>query len=259
MDVLFLLMGLALAAAGWLLFRDYTRSLHGTYTARGKVVGIESGYCFSYGLGRRIPSFLPVIEYYWNGESAQFTALSPELVGTVQIGDQLSIQVSRSRRRRSRLGRALLVSLCPLTGLALVLLAGATQGGEGIDLSRFGLACLVLTVCFFIIVLYCRQLDESLPGDLPPGGTAARIRLCLQEPTAPRHWCRYRLARRQRARILYSRLLGGSCLAGGIVLMLAAFQNPGADWPASAQKGILDIKRSLSGYLTAGPEATLLR
>ena len=254
MDVLLLLMGLTLAAAGWLLIRDCTRFLYSAYTARGKVVGIEPGYWPRHISPEeyRIPGYFPVVEYYWNGESSLFTALIPEAVGVLQIGDQVNVQVSRSRRRKSRLGRGLVVLMSLLVCLLSLLVVAAVMQNRQVGLAHICLASLVLAVCLFIIVLYLRQQDESLPGGLPSKRQAAQVNLCLQEPTCPRHWTRYRVSRQQRSRILYSRVFGGGCMAAALVLVLASFQLVRPNWAEPAMNDLLGGKFQIWGSGATG-------
>lgn len=232
MDVLLLFMGLTLAAAGVLLIRDYSRALYSSYTARGRVVNIEPGYWprawlpEGYPRDQRLPAYFPVIEYYWNGESSRFTALIPEASSSLQIDELVDVQVSRSRRRHSRVGHNMLV-LVSLLGCSLLLLALAGLAGK-FDRSQVILVSLVLAVCFFILVIYLRQQDESLlPVPAPESGTRS---LRLQEPTAPRHWRNYRMSRYQRTRIIYSRLFGSGCVAAGILFVLLSLNLPHLDW-----------------------------
>ena len=163
MDVLLLLMGLTLAAAGWLLIRDYTRFLYSTYSARGKVVSIEPGYWpRPAGSGEaRKPGYFPVIEYYWNGESSRFTALMAEAMTSLQMGDLVTVQVSRSRRQKGRLGHGIMVLMALLGSLAFLLMLGAVIQSQRPDMVHVCLASIVLAVCLFIIVMYFRQQDGS--------------------------------------------------------------------------------------------------
>ncbi len=250
MDVLLLFMGLTLAAAGWLLIRDCTQFLYSAYTARGKVVGIEPGYWprHHHPEKHRIPGYFPIIEYYWNGESSRFTALIPEAVGTLQIGDQVNVQVSRSRRSKSRLGRGLVVLMSLLACLLGLLVVAAVMQHRQVGLAHVCLASLVLAVCLFVIVLYLRQQDESLPGGLPSKRQAAHVSLCLQEPTSPRHWARYRVSRQQRNRICYSRIFGGGCMAAAFVLVLASFHLLRSDWAEPAMSGLLGSNVQIWGH-----------
>ena len=232
MDVLLLFMGLTLAAAGVLLIRDYSRALYSSYTARGRVVNIEPGYWpkallpQGYPRDQRLPAYFPVIEYYWNGESSRFTALMPEASTTLQVDELVDVQVSRSRRRHSRVGHSMLV-LVALLGCSLLLLALAGLAGK-FDRSQVILVSLVLAVCFFILVLYLRQQDESLlPVPLPSSGAMS---LRLQEPTAPSHWRNFRVSRHQRTRIIYSRLFGSGCVAAGILFVLSSLDMPHLEW-----------------------------
>lgn len=254
MDVLLFFMGLTLAAAGVLLMRDYTRSLYSSYTARGRVVNIEPGYWPRAWLpqghprDQRLPAYFPVIEYYWNGESSRFTALIPEASTTLQVDELVNVQVSRSRRRHGRVGHNMLVLVALLVS-SLLLLTLAGFAGK-FDRSQVILASLVLAVCFFILVLYLRQQDETLLPMSPRPPESGTLSLRLQEPTAPCHWRNFRVSRHQRARIIYSRLFGTSCVAAGILFVLFSLGMPSLDWGKSTPYQALSGETSLSSLIS---------
>src|SRR5690606_28438990 len=81
------------------------------------------------------------------------------------------------------------------------------------------LVSLVLAFCLFVIGMYIRGQDESLASCQLLNRRASQVSLWLREPTAPRHWRRFWVSRRQRSRIVYSRLCGGGCVAAGLLLM----------------------------------------
>lgn len=255
MDVLLLFVGLTLAAAGVLLVRDYSRTLYSSYTARGRVVNVEHGYWPKALLpqghphDQRLPAYFPVIEYYWNGESSRFTALIPEAAASLQVGELVDVQVSRSRRRHNRVGHGMLV-LVALLCSSLLLLTLAGVAGK-FDRSQVVLVSLVLAVCFFILVLYLRQQDESIFSVPLPGSGTMSLR--LQEPTAPRHWRKFRISRHQRTRIISSRLFGSGCVAAGILFVLSSLELPHLEWGKSvfqqARASEVPVQR-----VTAAPE-----
>ncbi|AZZ90427.1 DUF3592 domain-containing protein [Hahella sp. KA22] len=247
MDVLILLMGLTLITAGWVLIWEFTRFLHCAYAVQGRVVSLEPGYGMRKKMaqpGKASYSFFPVIEYQWQGDRIRFTSLDDKCIAGLQIGDQVQLSFSRSRRKHTRIGRLVALMIASMTMLVAGILGGAMLLGQQVDVIHILLGSVVLAICLFIIVLYLRQQDETAADSVHH--VRRRVLNCvfLQEPTNVCHWRALFTNRRQRRRIWASRVLGGGCLATGAFLFAAAFflggaglapQLSGGDYTADAE------------------------
>ncbi len=229
MDILMLLVGLTLAVTGWFLAWDYARSLFSAYTARGRVVALQPGF------GRRIPGactpFFPVVEYLWQGQPVRFTALHEDDVTNLQIGDIIEIIFSRSRRTQTRLGRMVLTLLFMLVLVLGGMFGTALVTSKTLDLTHILLPSVVLSGCFFAIVLYLRQQDQADTG-APIQRRTSLCRLFIQEPTHVCHWMKRANCPVMGRGAFGARLCGALCMMMGVGIM--AWSSAGFSRPALA-------------------------
>ncbi len=243
-------MGLTLISAGWVLIWEFTRFLHCAYAVQGKVVSLEPGYSLN-GSGAqpgRKFYFFPVIEYYWSGQNIRFTSLDENYIDSLQVGDQVQLSFSRSRRKHTRFGRFMtLMMSCMAILIAVGVMGGVQALGEEVALVDILLASMVLAVCLFIIVLYMRQLDETMV-DSEHHARRRSVLTCvfLQEPTNVCYWKKLFTNRKQRRRIWVSKMLGSSCLVAGFVMFVFALY-PGGSSLEAAQDEQSAIQQTTTG------------
>ncbi|MAM87757.1 DUF3592 domain-containing protein [Allohahella sp. A8] len=225
-DFLLLLMGLALVTSGWFLFSEFTRFLHCMYRSRARVVSMEAGverWMLTYDGEYRSFSFFPVIEYRYNGEPVRFTSLDLVSMGQLQVGEQLMVSFSRSRRNRTRLGRIALF-LCGFASILLVAVMSTNaivqKTGSMLEVT---FASFVVALSLFIIAIYMKQQDEAAIGGLESVRKSNMTCLFLQEPTNVSHWRAMFTNARQKRRIFMSQLLGCSFFIAGCGLFIMSF------------------------------------
>lgn len=226
MDLLILLMGLTLLTAGWFLMWEFARFLHCAYRVQGRVIAMEPGY----GLHRHLHgqeaksfSFYPVIQYEWMGEPTRFTSLDHDCIVGLQIGDDVRLSFSRTRRSEARIGRMAMVLVLSMALLVAGLFSASLLIRESLDMMHVVLSSLVLAVGLFIIVLYMRQQDEAtVAARYPQGQAQTMTSVFILEPTNVRYWKSLFTNRRQRRRILFSKMMGGCCLVLGLMLLFGS-------------------------------------
>ncbi len=226
MDLLLLLMGLTLLTAGWFLVWEFARFLHCAYSIQGRVVSMEPGYGVHkhiHGPDAKSFSFFPVIQYEWMGEPTRFTSLDSKCIVGLQIGDQVKLSFSRTRRTEARIGRMVMILVLSMA----VLVAGMFSAGvlirENLDMAHMLLGSLVLAVCLFIIILYIRQQDETIPSTrYPQAQSQSQTNVFILEPTNVCYWKRLFTNRSQRRRILFSKVIGFCCLTIGSLMFVTS-------------------------------------
>ncbi|RMF16852.1 MAG: DUF3592 domain-containing protein [Gammaproteobacteria bacterium] len=216
MDILMLLVGITLAVTGWFLAWDYARSLFSAYTTKGKVVALQPGF------GQRrngvYTPFYPVVEYLWQKEPVRFSALHEDDVANLQIGDIIEITFSRSRRTQTRLGRMVLTLLFMLVMVLGAIYGTALATSTRLDLLHILLPSLVLSGCFFAIVLFLRQQDQADTGAAIQRRTSL-CRLFIQEPTHVCHWMQRGNCPLTSRGAFIARFCGVSCMLGGALVI----------------------------------------
>ncbi|WP_020410634.1 DUF3592 domain-containing protein [Hahella ganghwensis] len=225
MDVLILLMGLTLISAGWVLLWEFTRFLHCAYAVQGRVVSLEPDYSRSTrhtGERRSSYYFFPIIEYFWEGDKIRFTSLDESCISGLQVGDQVQLSFSRSRRKHTRIGRFATIMICMMAMLIAGVVSGAALLSQSVDLYHVLFASIILAICLFIIVLYMRQQDETAVDSDKHARRSVLNCVFLQEPTNVCYWKNLFTNRRQRRRIVISKMFGGGCLASGLLLFVMA-------------------------------------
>jgi len=230
MDVFALVMGVTLVCVGWFLSGDFRRFLAGSYNIPAKVVSVAQAYMPS---GNMLPSrrstdsvinygsYYPVCEYRQSGEQVRFTAIGEHVGNLYQIGDQLRLKVSRSRRAHGRICKGAQILLAVLSLSALMLLGSPAFGFFHLTMAHICLASVVLTLAFVVFLMYVRERDEcdALTSVVSP---ANKYVLCLREPTAFSHWGVLNSDAVQRRRMFSARLFGGLLMSVGIVIVAAA-------------------------------------
>lgn len=227
MDLLLFLAGLTLLVAGWFLIWEFARFLHCAYVVPGTVVSMEPGF----GLRRHLQtaeasrySFFPVIQYEWMGLPTRFTSLDQQCIAGLQIGDQVKLSFSRSRRTHGRIGRMVLLLSASMGLLVGGVLASSMASGQGVDMIHILMASFVLAVCLCIIVLYTRQQDETNPATrYPQAQVQSVLNVFILEPTNVCYWKNLFTNRSQRRRILFSKMVGGVCFMAGMLMLISAF------------------------------------
>lgn len=213
MDVFILVMGGTLATAGWFLIRDYTRFLASGYTVRGEIVGLE-----------RAPTsqFFPVIRYAHRNELITFTAIDTQLSRSYQMGDEIPLRVSRSRRHRERLCKSSKLLILMLLLLAVTLSTKALLPSLIENIIEICVASLILTFGVVLMVPYCREQDgdDSMRNF---GGMTGRQIFRLSEPAACSHWEQLLDNIGQKRRIATVRLFGIACLGAGLIVTIIGF------------------------------------
>ena len=225
MDALILLMGLTLISAGWVLIWEFTRFLHCSYAVQGRVVSLEPGYSRStlrISEGQSNYYFFPVIEYYWEGSKIRFTSLDESCISGLQVGDQVQLSFSRSRRKHTRLGRMVTLMLTMMAMLIAGVVSGAVLLNQHVDMVHVLMASVILAGCLFIIVLYMRQQDETAVDSDNHARRSVLNCVFLQEPTNVNYWRGLFTNRKQRRRIIVSKMVGGGCLVSGVLLFMMA-------------------------------------
>lgn len=191
-----------------------------------------------YGVHKRIHgpdaksfSFFPVIQYEWMGEQTRFTSLDSKCIVGLQIGDQVKLSFSRTRRSEARIGRMVMVLVLSM----VILVAGMFSAGilirENLDMLHMLLGSLVLAVCLFIIILYVRQQDETIPSTRYPQAQAqSQTNVFILEPTNVCYWKHLFTNRSQRRRIMFSKVIGFCCLTMGSLMLVSSIW-----WSGNAQ------------------------
>ncbi len=255
MDALILLMGLTLISAGWVLIWEFTRFLHCSYAVQGRVVSLEPGYSRStlrISEGQSTYYFFPVIEYYWDGSKIRFTSLDESCICGLQVGDQVQLSFSRSRRKHTRIGRMVTLMLTMMAMLIASVVFGAVLLNQNVDMIHVLMASVILAGCLFIIVLYMRQQDETAVDSNHHARRSVLNCVFLQEPTNVNYWRGLFTNRKQRRRIIVSKMVGGGCLVSGVLLFVMAIAGA-TTFDSSANPLGTDSGYTASGKLTPAP------
>lgn len=230
MDVFALVMGLTLVCVGWFLSGDFRKFLAGSYHIPAKVVSVAQAYVPA---GRYLSSrtlsdapivygsFYPVCEYREKGELIRFTAIGEQLGNLYQIGDQLKLKISRSRRTQGRVCNGARVLLFVLSGAALLLLGSPAFGLFRLTMAHICLASIVLTLAFGVFLMYVRERDQC-EGGSSMVSASNKYELYLREPTAFVHWRELLQDAGQRRRMMGARVFGGLFMSVGILITVAA-------------------------------------
>lgn len=231
MDLLLLLMGLTLLTAGWFLMWEFARFLHCAYSLQGRVVSMEPGFGVHkhlHGPDAKSFSFFPVIQYDWMGEPTRFTSLDSKCIVGLQIGDQVKLSFSRTRRSEVRIGRMVMMLVVSMALLVAGMFSASVLIRESLDMGHILLASLVLAVCLFIIILYIRQQDEMSPSTrYPQSQSQSQTNVFILEPTNVCYWKGLFTNRSQRRRIWVSKVVGGCCLVLGVLMLLTSLAGVG--------------------------------
>ncbi len=231
MDAFTLTMAATLAVAGWFLVRDYARFLRSTYAMRGKVTSIQQVFVSRAPLNREgAPAesfvkngFYPVIEYATKTGPVSFTAIDSNASGRFHVGDKVSLKISKTRRKETRMCRTFSVLVMMLAILCMTLVGIALFSAVKASAAQIVLASIVISVCLSILVLYVRGQDENCMHDLTRT-ESGYAQLCLFEPTAFRHWKSALRDPAQRYKIRSSQFFGATCMGSALVMVLASLQ-----------------------------------
>ena len=131
----------------------------------------------------------PVIQYDWMGEPTRFTSLDSKCIVGLQIGDQVKLSFSRTRRSEVRIGRMVMILVVSMALLVAGMFSASVLIRETLDMGHILLASLVLAVCLFIIILYIRQQDEMSPSTrYPQSQSQSQTNVFILEPTNVCYW-----------------------------------------------------------------------
>ncbi len=227
MDIFILIVGMTLAAAGVFLFRDYVGFLLGVHSLSGKVISIQHVFVHRRHDNGCRPfvgdGFYPVVEYPSDSGPLAFTAIDPSTSGRFHVGDNIKLNVAKSRRSQRRTSKSTRVLILLLVALLGILVAAPMIAGFELSIMKITLASVVLALCFAMLIGFVRDQDELGLNDYAHS-RSGRPRLCLFEPTAFCKWHECWMDRRQLLKIRSSQIFRAFCLLFACVLFALSLQ-----------------------------------
>lgn len=231
MDAFTLIISLTVAVAGFFLYRDYSRFLHGTYAKHGKVVSIHqvfSNYLYqTKNNGNNSPyvksGFYPVIEYPLDGEPVRFTAIDHLASGNFHVGDKVKLRIITTRRKHSRTCKTLVALISMISILGLSLIGAALISSIAISLGQILLSSCVIAASLAILILYQRDQDQHYIHELSRT-KSGKAQLFIPEPAAFRNWTSALSDPAQKAKIRSSQLCGATCIGIAFIMLSLAIQ-----------------------------------
>lgn len=227
MDIFILIIGMTLASAGVFIFRDYVGFLLGVHSLSGKVISIQQVFVHGrhdkHGEPYVGDGFYPVVEYQSDTGPLAFTAIDPSASGRFHVGDSIRLNVAKSRRSERRMSKTTRVLILLLVSLLGCLIAAPLFAGFELSMMKITLASVVLALCFAMLIVFVRDLDEQGLNDFAHS-RSGRPRLCLFEPTAFCKWSECWMDRRQQMKIRNSQIFGVFCVLLACVLFVLSLQ-----------------------------------